>query len=836
MKSRMIRPGIIKKTVSTGNPLNFIDLRMVFICYFCIYQLIMTLKSLTMKKSSLILPFILLLSISYSFSRLPEDEKLKDVVVYRYDKEKSGFGYRIPALVTAKSGTLLAFAERRVGMDDHAQNDIVLRRSRDNGQTWESMIVIAEEGKSSLNDPCPVVLDNGKILLMYQYYPYGIHTFTSGYIQIADPGYDGPRNTKTFLVQSNDEGLTWSKPREITKSVRASAVLSVGCPGNGIQLTRGQFKGRVILPLYEFCPSGKDDMSFRNSVAFSDNNGETWKVSNQIPHIGLTGYGDEAQAVELRDGSILFVARNEKGFYRKVSTSSDGGMTWKNMDIDLGLPGTACQGSVIRYSWPEEGESLIVQASAANKYRRTDGTVRISDDEGKSWKYSRDLFPGSYSYSCLSRMKNGAVGLLYETRTEGYSTINFTSFSVDYIKKGDAAVKPLPYFSIPVIDLDGDTFRKVVVDREKGQYLGHPTTVLLEDKRTILAVYPKGHGKGGVVYKRSTDGGLTWSERLPAPESWLTSQEVPTLYPVTDKYGKKRLIMFSGLYPVRVAVSEDNGLNWGELEQAGDWGGIVVMASMIPLKTGKGHYMAFFHDDMRYIDKGGLKKYDDDVKNFSSRMFTLYKSVSEDGGLTWSYPEAITRSRELHICEPGAVRSPDGKQIAVLLRENSRRDNSQIIFSDDEGKTWTSPRPLPNSLTGDRHVCRYAPDGRLVIFFRDVSPAKYNSELIRIAKERKETNYSLIAQETGYGSPTEGDWVAWVGTYDDLVNKREGQYRIRIGDNKNGWDTTYPGVEVLPDGTFVTTTYGHWEKGEQPYIVSVRFNLKEIDEKAKNLK
>lgn len=775
-------------------------------------------------------------SIAYSSPQTKEDEKPKETVVYKYDKEKSEFGYRIPALVTTKNGTLLAFAERRVGMNDHAQNDIVLRRSTDNGQSWDNILIIDDEGKSSLNDPCPVVLENGKILLMYQYYPYGIHTFTSGYIQIADAGYDGPRNTKTFLIQSTDDGLTWTKPREITKSVRASSILSVGCPGNGIQLTRGDYKGRIIIPLYEFYSFENDDRNFRNSVAYSDDNGETWKVSNQIPHSGLTGYADEAQAVELKDGGILFVARNERGFYKKKSVSSDGGMTWKNMDLDFGLPGTACQGTIIRYSWPDDGESLIVQASAANKYKRTDGTVRISDDEGNTWKYSRNLFPGSYSYSCLSKLNNGNIGLLYETVSEGKSTINFTSFTTDFIKRGDPAVKPSPYFSIPLIDLDGETQRQVIVDKEKGQYLGHPTTVLLEDKKTILTVYPKGHGRGGIVYKKSNDTGLTWSDRLPTPESWSTSMEVPTLYPVVDKYGKKRIIMFSGLYPTRMAVSEDNGKTWGELEQVGNWGGIVVMGCMIPLRTGKGRYMTFFHDDMRFIDKNGQKKYDDDVKNFKSRMFTLYKSVTEDGGLTWSYPEVITKSRELHICEPGIIRSPDGQQLAILLRENSRRDNSQIIFSDDEGKTWTNPRPLPNSLTGDRFVCKYAPDGRLVVFFRDVSPSSYHKELLKVATAREETDYSLIAKETGSGSPTEGDWVAWVGTYDDLLNRKEGQYRIRIKDNKKGWDTTYPGVELLPDGTFITTTYGHWEKGEQPYILSVRFNLKEIDEKAKKLK
>lgn len=99
-------------------------------------------------------------------------------------------------------------------------------------------------------------------------------------------------------------------------------------------------------------------------------------------------------------------------------------------------------------------------------------------------------------------------------------------------------------FGIPIIDLSQETDRQIIVDREKGQYLGHPTTVLLEDNKTMLIVYPKGHGRGGIVYKRSNDAGLTWSERLPTPESWSTSREVPTLHRVIDGEGKKRIICF----------------------------------------------------------------------------------------------------------------------------------------------------------------------------------------------------------------------------------------------------------------------------------------------------
>lgn len=359
------------------------------------------------------------------------------------------------------------------------------------------------------------------------------------------------------------------------------------------------------------------------------------------------------------------------------------------------------------------------------------------------------------------------------------------------------AGEPPRRFAVPIIDLSGQTDRQVVVDREPGQYLGHPTTLLLEDGRTILCVYPQGHGKGAIVYKRSEDGGKTWSGRLPTPANWATSQETPTLHRVVDATGKRRVILFSGLYPIRMAVSEDDGRTWSDLQPVGDWGGIVAMASVIERKTGAGHYLAMFHDDGRFRHPDGKAK----------GLFTLFQSVSEDGGLHWSVPEAIYASSAVSLCEPGVIRSPDGRQIAALLREDSRRKNSHIIFSDDEGKTWTEPRELPGSLAGDRHVGQYGRDGRIFLSFRDVPPRSGES-------------------------PTRGDWVGWVGTYADLVHGREGQYRVRLQDNTLEDDCAYPGVEHLPDDTFVVTTYGHWTQGETPYILSVRLTLAELDEMA----
>lgn len=401
-----------------------------------------------------------------------------------------------------------------------------------------------------------------------------------------------------------------------------------------------------------------------------------------------------------------------------------------------------------------------------------------------------------------------------------------------------------PAFSIPVIDLSDRIDIQTVVDREEGQYLGHVTTAMLEDGKTVYAVYPKSHAAGQVVLKRSDDGGYTWSERLPVPASWTWSLECPTLYRLTDASGKSRLYLFSGGYPGMRSVSEDDGKTFSEFESMG-FGGIVFISTMVNLAPGK--YAAFFHDEGYFIHGGNdavwevqaagkgadrrarllIHESNDGGKTFAStrkwwvqpkecpgdewetvykcyagkpfpdKRFKLYMIVTEDGGVTWTKPREIADHEIGRLCEPLAIKSPDGSEMIVILRENARKLNSMLIKSTDSGETWSEAVELPNALTGDRHTARYLPDGRLFITFRDM------------AKD----------------STTKGSWVAWVGTYDDIVNGREGQYRILIKKNYDGWDCAYPGLELLPDGTLLTVTYGHWEEGKPPYILAVHIDV-----------
>jgi|GEM_PF-435070 Ca2+-binding EF-hand superfamily protein len=341
------------------------------------------------------------------------------------------------------------------------------------------------------------------------------------------------------------------------------------------------------------------------------------------------------------------------------------------------------------------------------------------------------------------------------------------------------------------IDLNDDTARQVIVDQEPGQYLGHVTTAMLEDGKTIFATYPKGHGGGQIVLKRSDDGGLTWGERLEVPESWSTSKEVPTLFRTIDSEGNKRFILHSGLYPIRQAVSEDDGATWSELEPIGDYGGIVASGCMLQCKDGS--YIAMFHDDGRFIG--------DKFRSGDENKFNVFQIRSTDGGLTWGDPIVIATHEKADLCEPGIIRSPDGKQLLVLLRENSRQFNSFFITSDDEGITWSEPQQTSSDLTGDRHTAVYNKDGRLFVSFRNTYP---QSEYL-------------------------GDWMAWVGSYDDILNARHGELNVRLKDNKHRWDCAYPGVNILPDSTIVSTTYGHWQAGAEPYILSVRLKLTELD-------
>lgn len=334
--------------------------------------------------------------------------------------------YRIPALISTPRGALLAFAEGRAHLGDHAENDIVLKRSLDGGKTWGPLQVVHEDGSNSLGNPTGVVVrDTGRVLLMYQRYAAGFDEHQ------AEPGLDGPRICRTFTQHSDDDGIRWSTPVEVTAQVkRPVEVTSTATgPGIGIQLIRGRHAGRILMPFNQG-PYGR----WKVYAVISDDQGKSWGYGETAPE-GAAGHANEVQFVELSDGSVMLNARNQGGGekIRKVSVSRDGGESWSATRHDPTLIEPVCQASLLRH--PGRGDpstEVLLFSNPATQAGRTNGTVRLSRDEGKTWPMSRVLYPGGFAYSCLTTVPDGSVACLFER--DGYQAISLARFTVDWIE------------------------------------------------------------------------------------------------------------------------------------------------------------------------------------------------------------------------------------------------------------------------------------------------------------------------------------------------------------------------------------------------------------------
>ncbi len=347
---------------------------------------------------------------------------------------------------------------------------------------------------------------------------------------------------------------------------------------------------------------------------------------------------------------------------------------------------------------------------------------------------------------------------------------------------------------LPTVDISEETERHVVIaaGTEK-TYQGHPTTLLMPDGKTIFAVWCINHGGAAGPMAKSQDGGLTW-KRLDGqlPPGFKTHQNCPSIYRIVDPEGTARLWVFSAALGRRDGpgmpsiMSEDGGETWREMPPLG-FPCVMTFSSVIRLKDGR--TLGLYHKGPEGADRAPLG---------------VLQTITADGGFSWSDPKVVAAVDGKNPCEPFVLRSPDGAELCCLMRENTHRGRSLMMFSQDEGETWSKPVDTPWGLTGDRHIGVCLPDGRWVIAFRD--------QALR--------------------SPTRGHFVAWVGTYEDIRKKDPGQYRIKLlhSHARRTSDCGYPGVELLPDGTIVATTYVKYAPGPEKHsVVSTRFKISETD-------
>lgn len=363
---------------------------------------------------------------------LASDPEVTDVFTPRQD----GFAsVRIPAVVVTKQGTLLAFAEGRAQDTDQAKNKIVLKRSSDGGKSWGKLVVVAEDGAKSLNNPCAVVEhENGRVLLMYQSYPAGVGE-RSGKIQ---PGHVGELIVRNWIISSDDDGATWTKARDITSETKREKVVTTiaSGPGIGIQLRHGRHAGRILMPFNEG-PFGLWNIY----AVYSDDRGKTWAMGSVAPGGLIDAKGkqtstvNEAQFVELKDGSIRYNVRRWSGKpVRKTCVSTDGGLAWSKVEDVPDLADSGCMASVLRYTDPADGGRSRILFSGPQSTRRENGTIFISYDDGKTWPIKRVLCNRSFAYSCLTALPDGTIGCLYEA--DGTKKIVFARFTLEWLTGG----------------------------------------------------------------------------------------------------------------------------------------------------------------------------------------------------------------------------------------------------------------------------------------------------------------------------------------------------------------------------------------------------------------
>ena len=342
-----------------------------------------------------------------------------------YTSNESGYHtFRIPSVIVTSKGTLLAFAEgRRAGAGDAGDIDLVVKRSKDSGESWSPLQVVGDNGPNTFGNPCTVIdAKTGTLWLLA--------TQNRGTDREKDIIAGTSQGTRTvWAMKTDDEGLTWSAPVEITASVkRPDWTWYATGPGVGIQ-TRS---GRLVIPAnHAEAGSGVH----RSHLFFSDDGGHRWNLG-----ASSDAGTNESQVVELADGRLMLNMRNhppKQENFRMVATSPDEGRTLSTATPDHALVEPPAQASLLRMTsarTQDRNRLLFANPASAQRERLT---IRLSYDEGKTWPVARVIHGGPAAYSSLTVLPDLSIGLLFERgdRTP-YERITFARFTLEWLTGG----------------------------------------------------------------------------------------------------------------------------------------------------------------------------------------------------------------------------------------------------------------------------------------------------------------------------------------------------------------------------------------------------------------
>ena len=337
----------------------------------------------------------------------PEEEVPSSEFNYIYNQGTDGFElYRIPAIVKSKSNTLLAFAEARKARSngDSGDIDLVVKRSSDNGKTWSKQITIWNDGQNTCGNPVPIVDDRGRIHLLMT---WNFQTDKWGAITNGT----GEDSRRPYYTYSDDDGITWAQPVEITSSVKKEKWdwYATG-PCHGIQIQKGIHKGRLVAPNY-FTTRESGKVTSYSHIIYSDDYGKTWKPGEPTP-VGGVG---ECSVAEIGEGTLMLNMRADEGFYRKSCTSIDGGLTWSSPQISIDQ--IDCK---FNYSLLSIGGAVFL-SNAASATERINMTIKKSTDNGKNWKGQYTVYEGNSGYSDIVELSDSQIAIIYEGGEKRYT-------------------------------------------------------------------------------------------------------------------------------------------------------------------------------------------------------------------------------------------------------------------------------------------------------------------------------------------------------------------------------------------------------------------------------
>lgn len=359
--------------------------------------------------------------------------------------------FRIPAMVVAADGSILAFAEGRRGdgsdprRDKKAPIDIVMRRSTDLGRTWGPLMTIDTGFRPDGNlvdfgDPTPVLdAASGTVFLFYGQWPdVGARHPAPGQNAASQDG-----NHVVWVRSSADHGKSWSKRKQVVYPDTPAETTdnlywrqAEPGPGNGIQLSwqdDHKRNGRLLIPAKRAGSKAPDSaVTVEPFVYYSDDHGKTWQVGQVTPGPDA----NESEVVELTDGRVLLDARQNSGKYRRRHFSTDGGVTWRPVHPSQ-IPLTPVDGSLNRYYAISAGHKrnriLFSAAAGKNGLNRNNIAVWTSYDEGKTFVNPVQFHRGFSAYSVVQRLADGTIGLLVETENSKgnrYGAITFYRFDL----------------------------------------------------------------------------------------------------------------------------------------------------------------------------------------------------------------------------------------------------------------------------------------------------------------------------------------------------------------------------------------------------------------------